>query len=98
MRLHPIEHDVGFRDVAGNPFRPIALNPNWLTPTVINLAAAAYEERVLPSGELDTARLAVLSDALEDAGCEDADLLGHLRSPRPHVRGCWAVDLILGKE
>jgi hypothetical protein len=42
--------------------------------------------------------LPILADALEDAGCTDADLLGHLRSPGPHVRGCWAVDLVLGKE
>jgi hypothetical protein len=37
------------------------------------------------------------ADALEDAGCTDADLLGHLHGPWPHVRGCWAVDLVLGK-
>jgi hypothetical protein len=46
---------------------------------------------------LDTVRLAVLADALEEAGCADPDLLGHLRGPGPHVRGCWAVDLLLGK-
>ena len=51
-----------------------------------------------PSGELDAERLAVLSDALEDAGCGDADILGHLRSPGPHVPGCWALDRILGNE
>jgi hypothetical protein len=49
----------------------------------------------LHSGHLDNARLAVLSDALEEAGCDDA-ILSHLRSPGPHVRGCWAVDLCLG--
>jgi hypothetical protein len=86
------------RDVIGNPFRPAAVDPAWLTPTPTGLATAAYEERTLPSGELDPARLSVLADALEDAGCSDADLLGHLRSPGPHVRGCWALDLILGKE
>ena len=43
-------------------------------------------------------RLAVLFDALEEAGCDDAEILNHLRSPGPHVRGCWAVDLLLGKE
>jgi hypothetical protein len=52
----------------------------------------------MAEGTLDPARLTVLADALEDAGCTDADLLGHLRSPGPHVRGCWAVDLVLGKE
>jgi hypothetical protein len=52
----------------------------------------------MPSGELDSHRLSVLADALEEAGCTDPDLLGHLHSPGPHVRGCWALDLILGKE
>jgi hypothetical protein len=80
------------------PFRRMSINPAWLDPTVSSLAQAAYEERILPSGELDPPRLAVLSDALEEAGCDDADLLEHLRSPGPHVRGCWAVDLVLGKE
>jgi hypothetical protein len=52
----------------------------------------------LPAGTLDSARLAVLTDALEEAGCDNADLLAHLHSNGPHVRGCWVVDLILGKE
>jgi hypothetical protein len=86
------------REVAGNPFRPAEVGARWLTPTVSALAAAAHEDRSLPSGHLDLARLAVLADALEEAGCADADLLGHLRAPGPHVRGCWALDLILGKE
>jgi hypothetical protein len=80
-----------------NPFRPVPTQPAWLTPTVTGLAAAAYEERALPSGDLDNARLAVLADALEEAGCMDEVFLGHLRSPGPHVRGCWALDLVLGK-
>jgi hypothetical protein len=58
----------------------------------------AYEERQLPEGTLDSARLAVLADTLEDAGCTHAELLGHLRGPGPHVRGCWAVDLVMGKQ
>jgi hypothetical protein len=64
---------------------------------VLSLAQAAYEERNLPSGTLDNARLAVLADALEDAGASGA-ILEHLRSEGPHVRGCFAVDLLLGKE
>lgn len=83
--------------IFGNPFRPVSLDRFWLTPTLTSLATAAYEERILPSGELDPARLAVLSDALEEAGCDDADILSHLRSPGPHVRGCWALDLVLSK-
>jgi hypothetical protein len=86
------------RDIIGNPFRPVALDPAWRTPTVTALATAAYEERHLPTGTLDTQRLAILADALEDAGCDNGDILSHLRGPGPHVRGCWAVDLLLGKE
>jgi hypothetical protein len=66
--------------------------------TVARLVAAAYEERFLPAGTLDVERLAVLGDALEDAGCTDTELLAHLRGPGPHVRGCWVLDLLLGKE
>ena len=76
----------------------MTVHPSWLIPTVTNLAHAAYDERTMPSGELDLACLAVLSDALEEAGCDNEDILNHLRSPGPHVRGCWAVDLLLEKE
>ncbi len=86
------------RCIFGNPFRPVSINPTWLTPTVTNLAATAYQERILPSGELDTARLSVLADALEEAGCDNSDILTHLRGPGPHVRGCWVVDMLLMKE
>jgi hypothetical protein len=65
---------------------------------VTALAQSAYDERLLPSSELDPANLAVLADALEDAGCTEAAMLDHLRGPGPHVRGCWALDLLLGKE
>jgi hypothetical protein len=86
------------RDIFGNPFRPVLLDPAWLTPTVTDLATVAYNERALPSGELDTALLAVLADALEEVGCTDSDILGHMRSPGPHVRGCWAVDALTGRS
>jgi hypothetical protein len=89
------------RDLFGNPFRLVTLSPailTWNDSTVIRLAQAAYDERHLPAGTLDSGRLAVLADALEEAGCSDADILGHLRGPGPHVRGCWAVDLCLGKS
>ncbi len=85
------------REVFGNPFRPVAFSPAWLTTQVVALARAAYDHRGLPSGRLDPARLAVLADALEEASCADGDLLGHLRGPGPHIRGCWALDLLLGK-
>jgi hypothetical protein len=86
------------RCVFGNPFRPMTFTAACVTATAAGLAAAAYAERKLPSGELDPVRLAVLSDALEEAGCADAELLAHLRSPGPHIRGCWPVDLILGRK
>jgi hypothetical protein len=86
------------RCVFGNPLRRVAVNPSWLTPNAIPLAQAAYEHRDLDPGRLDPARLAVLADALEEAGCDQADLPEHLRGPGPHARGCWPVDLLLGRE
>ena len=86
-----------FSDLFGGVFCDHTLSPSWQTPTILSLAQAAYDQRRLPSGELDPARLAILSDALEEAGCADANLLSHLRSPGPHVRGCWALDLLLGR-
>jgi hypothetical protein len=79
-------------------FRPVSLDSAWRTPAVLSLSEAAYEERTLPAGTLDPDRLAVLADALEDAGCTDEQILVHLREPSPHVRGCWVVDAILGKD
>jgi hypothetical protein len=78
------------RDIFGNPFRPAAIDPRWLTSTAVSLAGAIYEERAFD-------RLPILADALEDAGCDNADILTHLRGEGPHARGCWAVDLVLGK-
>jgi YD repeat-containing protein len=89
------------RDVLGNPFRQPVLDPGWLvwnSGTIPSLAQTVYDDRQLPAGTLDTARLAVLSDALEDAGCADKTILDHVRDPGPHVRGCWVLDLLLGKE
>jgi hypothetical protein len=89
------------RDICGNPFRPLpSIDPTWLAwnnGTVVKLAQTIYDQRELPTGTLDATRLAVLADALEDAGCTDANILDHLRGPGPHVRGCWALDLLLGK-
>ena len=78
------------REVFGNPFRPMAFDPDWRTATVTALAAGIYADRAFD-------RLPVLADALDDAGCDAADLLAHLRGDGPHVRGCWALDLVLGK-
>jgi hypothetical protein len=79
------------RDVFGNPLRPITVDPACLTPAVVKLAEAIYEDRAFD-------RLPILADALEEAGCTDAAILSHCRSEGPHVRGCWVVDMLLGKE
>jgi hypothetical protein len=86
------------RDMFATLFRSVVIAPTWRATDVIDLARAAYNERLLPSGHLDLARLAVLADALEEAGCSDQAILEHLRTPGPHVRGCWVVDAILAKE
>ena len=89
------------RDLFGPlPFRPVVIPAvvlGWDAGTVLSLAWAAYEERLLPSGELDPARLGLLADALEDAGCTNEEALAHLRGPGPHARGCWVLDLVLGR-
>ncbi|WP_439623788.1 hypothetical protein [Gemmata sp.] len=74
----------------GNPFRPVALDPAWCTSTVVALARGIYDERAFD-------RMPILADALQDAGCDSADVLTHCRGPGPHARGCWVVDLVLGK-
>jgi len=77
-------------------FRPLptvsAVVLAWNGGTVVRLAAAVYEER-----DFSQERLGVLADAAEEAGLGDAEFLGHLRGPGPHVRGCWAIDLLLGR-
>jgi hypothetical protein len=79
------------RDLFGNPFRPVTLNPAWRSSAVLKLAEAIYQERAFD-------RLPILADALEEAGCTDAEVLSHCRGGGEHVRGCWLVDLVLGKE
>jgi hypothetical protein len=85
------------RCVFGSPFRPLTLGLASLPPAVTLLAQAAYEEHALPEGTLEANRLKVLADVLEEAGCTDAALLAHCRGPGPHVRGCWPLDLLLGR-
>jgi hypothetical protein len=86
------------RDIFGNPFQTAICEPVWMSPIVTPLAQAIYDNRVLPSGQLDEARLMVLADALEEAGCTNAHLVSHLRSLGPHVQGCWAVDQCLSRS
>jgi hypothetical protein len=77
-------------DIFGNPFRPVAVDPAWRTSDVLAMCRGMYEAR-------DFAAMPILADALQDAGCENADVLAHCRGDGPHVRGCWVVDLLLGK-
>jgi hypothetical protein len=80
------------RDVFGNPFRPVTFDAAWQTTTAISLAQTMYDSR-------DFAAMPVLADALENAGCAVPDMLAHCRDPKGvHVRGCWVVDLVLGKS
>ena len=73
------------------PFRPVAIASSCLSPTVTKLAQTIYDERAFD-------RLPILADALEEAGCANADILSHCRLPGKHCRGCWVVDFLLGKN
>jgi hypothetical protein len=90
------------RDLFGKPMRPSPSLPGivlaWNDRTIPRIAEGLYNDRKLPEGTLDAGRLAILADALLDAGCDNEELIGHCRSEGPHVRGCWAVDLLLGKS
>ena len=79
-----------FRDISGNPFRPISINLAWLTPAVVELDQSIYDDRAFDW-------MPALADALHDAGCDNDEILSHCRGPGPHVRGCWVVDIILGR-
>lgn len=82
------------RDVFGNPFRRATIDSAWLRwndSTVVKLAQSVYEQRTFDL-------LPILADALENAGCDNTDILNHCRQPGEHVKGCWVIDSILGKE
>jgi hypothetical protein len=80
------------RDIFGNPFHPISFSPQWRTDTTVMLARQMYESR-------DFSTMPILADALQDAGCDNDDILNHCRDESlPHIRGCWVVDLVLSKE
>lgn len=91
------------RDIAGNPFHSLPLlDLTWLTwneNILRRLADAIYEDRLLPTGTLDAGRLAVVADALEEGGCDNEEILAHLRQQGvSHYRGCWVIDLLLNKS
>jgi hypothetical protein len=75
----------------GNPFRPVAFDPAWRTDTAVSLARTIYDAG-------DFSAMPILADALQDAGCDNNDILNHCRGDGAHVRGCWVIDLVLGKE
>jgi len=78
------------RCIWGNPFRPVVFDPNWRSETAVALATGIYAERAFD-------RLPILADALEEAGCDQPDMLDHCRGLGPHARGCWVVDAVIGK-
>jgi hypothetical protein len=79
------------REIFDNPFRPAPFEARWRSSDVVGLARGIYDDRAFD-------RLPILADALIDAGCDDEQILAHCRSDGPHVRGCWVIDLVLGKE
>jgi hypothetical protein len=79
------------RDVVGNPFRPVTCEPAWLTSDVVALARGIYDDKAFD-------RMPILADALQDAGCANEEVLSHCRGAGPHVRGCWVLDLLFGKQ
>jgi hypothetical protein len=91
-RAHDAQrHADWFRDIFGNPFRLATFSPEWRTSTAAAIARQIYESR-------DFSAMPILADALQDAGCDSEEVLGHCRGTGPHVRGCWAVDAVLDKE
>jgi hypothetical protein len=82
------------REIVGNPFRPVVIDPSWLCwngKTIHKLAQSIYENQAIE-------QLPILADALEEAGYTNPDILDHCRKPGEHVRGCWLVDLLLNKS
>lgn len=82
------------RCIFGNPFRSVIHDPAWRTwrdGLLVSMARQMY-------GSRDFSAMPILADALEEAGCTNSDILSHCRSSGEHVRGCWVIDLLLGKE
>lgn len=78
------------RDLVPNPFLSLEWKPDWFTSTVRDLARTIYDTREFTA-------MPILADAMQDAGCDDEQILTHCRANKPHARGCWVVDTILGK-
>jgi hypothetical protein len=93
-RLESLDAVELIREIFGNPFRSVTVDPAWLTwrgNTVERIARTIYQKRCFRN-------MPLLADALEEAGCKNADILTHCREPVEHARGCWVVDLLLGSE
>jgi hypothetical protein len=90
LETRQLQTDI-IRDVFGNPFRPVSFSSEWRTDTALALARTMYEAR-------EFSAMPILADAFQDAGCAEPAILDHCRAEgREHVRGCWVVDLVLGK-
>lgn len=82
---------VFVREIFGNPFRPVVIDPRWQTSTVVDLARSVYDEKAFD-------RMPILADALMDGGCDSEPIIEHCRQSTEHLRGCWVVDLLTGRE
>jgi hypothetical protein len=95
VRTNAVERAIQLvllRDIFGNTFRPVTFADEWRTDTAVSLARTMYESR-------DFSAMPILADALQDAGCDSDEVLNHCRDTNnTHVRGCWVVDLVLGKQ
>jgi hypothetical protein len=80
------------REIFGpTPFHSLSVDPSWMTPAVVELAQAIYNDRAFD-------RMPEIGAALQEVGCASDDILNHCRQPAEHVRGCWALDFLLAKE
>jgi hypothetical protein len=86
----PVDWRPLFDDIFGDAFRTVTFSPDWRTDTALSLARQMYKSR-------DFSAMPILADALQDAGCDSEPILSHCRGGGPHVRGCWVVDLVLGR-
>ncbi len=93
-KLRRLKHCDLMREVFGNPFRPVEIDPAWLAAdngVVSRIAGVIYEERTFED-------MPILGDALEEVGCQNEEMLAHCRTSHGHVRGCWLLDALLGRE
>jgi hypothetical protein len=90
-RRNQLHNHLLLRDVFADTFQPVSFSPSWRTDDAVALARQMYDSR-------DFGAMPILADALQDAGCDSEEVLSHCRGPGPHVRGCWVIDLVLGRS